>query len=242
MVDWELKSRINKDLLLTASHSLRSSPTGRRTASRRLPLPRVASMCFLNCVPWKQSHTFSLQESSIKIEMHSMHVLIVKITKWCKFNESDWIIHPKYCLQSYFWIYSWLMSLHKIPFQHLLSPLRGAIPILKENNKFYPSFVSRLLGLLELLSSFNIPWIWLSNCILSLDKFSAWNRARRGVYGPWAEQYIEDGWWPTRTILCLDPLLMPLSFTWKVPCFLWLTAYNVSIMWMRSLHNYTFFS
>ncbi|BAS84652.1 Os03g0409500, partial [Oryza sativa Japonica Group] len=34
-----------KNLLLTASHSLRSSPIGRRTASRRFPLPRVASMC-----------------------------------------------------------------------------------------------------------------------------------------------------------------------------------------------------
>ena len=44
-------SRMNS--LLTASHSLRSSPTGRRTTSRRLQLPRVASMClfsFMLCV------------------------------------------------------------------------------------------------------------------------------------------------------------------------------------------------
>ena len=56
-VDQELKLRM-KDLLLTASHSLRSSPTGRRTASRRLPLPRVASMCLFSCIPCKQSQTF----------------------------------------------------------------------------------------------------------------------------------------------------------------------------------------
>ena len=50
VVDQELKLRM-KDLLLTASHSLRSSPMGRRTASRRLPLPRVASMCLFSCIP-----------------------------------------------------------------------------------------------------------------------------------------------------------------------------------------------
>lgn len=35
-----------KLLLFTASHSLKSSPGGNFTASLRLPLPKVASICF----------------------------------------------------------------------------------------------------------------------------------------------------------------------------------------------------
>jgi hypothetical protein len=38
-------------LLLTASHSKRSSPGGSRTASLKFPLPRVASMCFRSWAP-----------------------------------------------------------------------------------------------------------------------------------------------------------------------------------------------
>lgn len=41
----------NGILLLTASHSFASSPGGSLTASLRFPLPKVASMCFLNCAP-----------------------------------------------------------------------------------------------------------------------------------------------------------------------------------------------
>ncbi len=40
--------------LFTAIHSLRSSPSGNITASRRLPLPSVAAACFIKsywCVP-----------------------------------------------------------------------------------------------------------------------------------------------------------------------------------------------
>lgn len=38
-------------VLLTASHSLISSPGGSLTASLKFPLPNVASICFLNCAP-----------------------------------------------------------------------------------------------------------------------------------------------------------------------------------------------
>lgn len=41
-------------LLLTATHSLRSSPSGSNTASLRFPEPRVAAACFIRsywCVP-----------------------------------------------------------------------------------------------------------------------------------------------------------------------------------------------
>lgn len=46
-----------KNLLLTASHSLRSSPRGRRTASFKLPLPKVESMYFLSCKPYACKNT-----------------------------------------------------------------------------------------------------------------------------------------------------------------------------------------
>lgn len=36
------------NLLLTASHSFRSSPVGSLTASLKFPLPSVASICFLS--------------------------------------------------------------------------------------------------------------------------------------------------------------------------------------------------
>lgn len=41
-------------LLLTATHSLRSSPSGNKTANLKLPEPRVAAACFIRsywCVP-----------------------------------------------------------------------------------------------------------------------------------------------------------------------------------------------
>lgn len=40
------KLNVAKNLLLTAIHSLRSSPSGSITACLRFPLPRVASACF----------------------------------------------------------------------------------------------------------------------------------------------------------------------------------------------------
>ena len=46
--------RVGLHLLLTATHSLRSSPSGSITASRRFPLPSVAAACFIKsywCVP-----------------------------------------------------------------------------------------------------------------------------------------------------------------------------------------------
>jgi hypothetical protein len=45
------KRKMWEKLLLTASHSKRSSPGGRRTASLKFPLPRVASMCFRSWAP-----------------------------------------------------------------------------------------------------------------------------------------------------------------------------------------------
>lgn len=39
------------DVLLTASHSLISSPGGSLTASLKFPLPNVESMCCLSCAP-----------------------------------------------------------------------------------------------------------------------------------------------------------------------------------------------
>ncbi|CAL5364093.1 unnamed protein product [Camellia sinensis] len=42
---------LKKSTVLTASHSLASSPGGSLTASLRFPLPNVASMCFLSCAP-----------------------------------------------------------------------------------------------------------------------------------------------------------------------------------------------
>lgn len=42
------QSEITWCLLLTATHSLRSSPSGSMTAMRRFPLPSVASACFSN--------------------------------------------------------------------------------------------------------------------------------------------------------------------------------------------------
>ena len=47
-------------LLLTATHSLRSSPSGSDTASLRLPLPSVAAACFIRSYWWEPSGIFFL--------------------------------------------------------------------------------------------------------------------------------------------------------------------------------------
>ena len=44
--------------LLTAIHSLRSSPSGSMTACRRFPLPSVASACFSSSYWWEPSGMF----------------------------------------------------------------------------------------------------------------------------------------------------------------------------------------
>ena len=46
------------DSLLTATHSLRSSPSGSWTASRRLPEPSVAAACFIKSYWWVPSAMF----------------------------------------------------------------------------------------------------------------------------------------------------------------------------------------
>lgn len=51
---------VSQDLLLTAIHSLRSSPSGSITACLRLPLPRVASACFRSSYWWEPSGIFFL--------------------------------------------------------------------------------------------------------------------------------------------------------------------------------------
>lgn len=43
------------NLLLTATHSLRSSPSGSMTAERRLPEPSVAAACFIRSYWWVPS-------------------------------------------------------------------------------------------------------------------------------------------------------------------------------------------
>merc|ERR1719174_868383 len=45
MLPCSMAAALKKSQVLSASHSLRSSPGGSRTASRRLPLPSVAWMC-----------------------------------------------------------------------------------------------------------------------------------------------------------------------------------------------------
>lgn len=47
-------------LLLTATHSLRSSPSGSSTANLRLPEPRVAAACFIRSYWWVPSGIFFL--------------------------------------------------------------------------------------------------------------------------------------------------------------------------------------
>lgn len=47
-------------LLLTATHSFKSSPSGNMTAIRRFPLPSVASACFNSSYWWEPSGIFFL--------------------------------------------------------------------------------------------------------------------------------------------------------------------------------------
>lgn len=54
-----------QNLLLTASHSLRSSPGGNRTASLKFPLPKVESMCFFNCTPCIKHNNEKCRETII---------------------------------------------------------------------------------------------------------------------------------------------------------------------------------
>lgn len=49
---------LKKSTVLTAIHSLRSSPSGNITACLRLPLPRVASACFKSSYWWDPSGIF----------------------------------------------------------------------------------------------------------------------------------------------------------------------------------------
>jgi hypothetical protein len=44
---YKLRAKLG-DVLLTATHSLRSSPSGSITASRKLPEPKVAAACFIS--------------------------------------------------------------------------------------------------------------------------------------------------------------------------------------------------
>ena len=110
-VDQELKLRM-KDLLLTASHSLRSSPTGRRTASRRLPLPRVASMCLFSCIPCKQSQTFRFRTehedrrtaftiitTGVYVYQENSMTQLSSREACCYFFFHDW--HPEFCPPKY---------------------------------------------------------------------------------------------------------------------------------------------
>lgn len=52
-----MKKRL-ANLLLTATHSFKSSPSGSITAIRRLPLPSVASACFSSSYWWDPSGIF----------------------------------------------------------------------------------------------------------------------------------------------------------------------------------------
>jgi len=61
--EWKLASRTASngwcfDLLLTATHSFRSSPSGSMTASRRFPEPNVAAACFIKSYWWVPSGIF----------------------------------------------------------------------------------------------------------------------------------------------------------------------------------------
>ena len=47
----EREYKETREILFTASHSFKSSPGGSLTASLRFPLPRVASISFLNWAP-----------------------------------------------------------------------------------------------------------------------------------------------------------------------------------------------
>lgn len=52
--DKSLEEKHALNILFTATHSFRSSPSGNMTASRKFPLPRVAAACFIKsywCVP-----------------------------------------------------------------------------------------------------------------------------------------------------------------------------------------------
>lgn len=60
----EEKGREGMYVLLTASHSLISSPGGSLTASLKFPLPKVESMCCLNCAPCNKEN----DEQSKKVD------------------------------------------------------------------------------------------------------------------------------------------------------------------------------
>lgn len=58
MVPYNMLIWLKKSTVLTAIHSLRSSPSGNMTACLRLPLPRVASACFKSSYWWDPSGIF----------------------------------------------------------------------------------------------------------------------------------------------------------------------------------------
>lgn len=55
---WPLYKKETLGLLLTATHSLRSSPSGNATAFRKLPEPNVAAACFIKSYWWVPSGIF----------------------------------------------------------------------------------------------------------------------------------------------------------------------------------------
>lgn len=57
--DGELEGRSHSQhILFTATHSFRSSPSGKATAWRRFPLPNVAAACFIKSYWWVPSGMF----------------------------------------------------------------------------------------------------------------------------------------------------------------------------------------
>uniref|UniRef100_A0A6B0UET4 Putative secreted protein n=1 Tax=Ixodes ricinus TaxID=34613 RepID=A0A6B0UET4_IXORI len=58
MVPYSMLIWLKKSTVLTATHSLRSSPSGSMTASLRFPLPSVAAACFIRSYWWVPSGMF----------------------------------------------------------------------------------------------------------------------------------------------------------------------------------------
>lgn len=55
---WLNRNSVRYNLLFTATHSFKSSPSGSITASLRFPLPKVAAACFIKSYWWVPSGIF----------------------------------------------------------------------------------------------------------------------------------------------------------------------------------------
>lgn len=128
-----------RDWLLTASHSLASSPGGSRTASLKLPLPKVASICCRSCAPYIYTYHTNLKCSFI----HSSNDNSCRLSK--KISTTSTLL-PEGALflgRNVFW-FLWIIKKKRISKQRLCDLIKKNVHCkIWPNNKLIINFIQK---------------------------------------------------------------------------------------------------